>query len=233
MDICKNKDYMDGSSFWRNFALRIWSHICLKTIGATVFMTLFFIAYFYLLKNPFFAVIQIKTNTIDDIVGFVPVFIYFYLSLWVYVSLPPILIKSRKELIAYGFYVGALCVSGIVFYALIPTAVPPYAVDWSSHPEFAFLRSVDMSGNAFPSMHVATALFSWAWLHRELKEMKASHITLAISAAWCLGIIYSTMATKQHVFYDVVGGIVLGGLFAFLTLRDYNKRFILKAKPLH
>jgi membrane-associated phospholipid phosphatase len=225
MDIFGHKDYIDGDSFVKNLLMRLWTYWLLKAVGAMIFIGIFFSIYFYLLKHPFFTIIQIPVNILDKKVGFVPEFIYFYLSLWVYISLVPTLIKSKSELIRYGFYIGALCFVGITFYAILPTAVPPCDIDWSCYPDFTFLKSVDMAGNAFPSMHVATAFFSGIWFHMELKDMKAPSFVLGINAIWCLGIIYSTMATKQHVFYDVIGGIVLGGLFAFLTLRDYTKRF--------
>jgi membrane-associated phospholipid phosphatase len=42
---------------------------------------------------------------------------------------------------------------------------------------------------------------------------------LIINGMWCIGIVYSTLATRQHVAVDVLAGIVLGGLAAYLSLR--------------
>jgi membrane-associated phospholipid phosphatase len=35
---------------------------------------------------------------------------------------------------------------------------------------------------------------------------------LACNALWCLGIVYSAMATRQHVALDVIAGSVLAGV---------------------
>jgi membrane-associated phospholipid phosphatase len=36
----------------------------------------------------------------------------------------------------------------------------------------------------------------------------------------CLAILWSTMATRQHVFLDVLAGVLVGALFAILSLRQ-------------
>ena len=37
--------------------------------------------------------------------------------------------------------------------------------------------------------------------------------------AWCIGIVYSTLATLQHVAVDVLAGLALGVVAAYLSLR--------------
>lgn len=219
MNFCGNKDHTDGDSFLKNVIIRMWTHWCIKALGTMTFVGIFFAAYFYLLKNPFFDIMAMPYTTADEMVEFSPSFLYIYFSLWVYVSLVPALMASMGELVRYGYYIGALCVVGLGMYIVFPTMVPPIEINWSLYPDFIFLKTIDMSGNAFPSMHVATAFFTLFLLDRQLKQMGAPRIVLGINFLWCMGIIYSTMAIKQHVFYDVLGGIVLGGFFAFLTLK--------------
>jgi membrane-associated phospholipid phosphatase len=81
-----------------------------------------------------------------------------------------------------------------------------------------------MNANAFPSMHVASAVFADFWLNKQLSQMNAPTITYGISALWCVGIVYSTMAIRQHLFIDVAGGVVLGVIVAIGTLKHYSKR---------
>ena len=38
--------------------------------------------------------------------------------------------------------------------------------------------------------------------------------------AWCIGIVYSTMATRQHVVVDVLAGLAVGTLGAYRPLRQ-------------
>jgi membrane-associated phospholipid phosphatase len=225
MILCGNKNHEDETSFVKNFLIRLWVHWCFKAIGTITFTTLFFFFYFYLLTNPLSEPIEMPLTKIDDFVPFIPQFLYFYLSLWVYVSLVPALMKSKRELIRYGIYVGTLCVTGIALYAVFPTIVPPSDIDWNRYPDFSFLKSMDAAGNAFPSMHVATALFSYLWFNRTLMQMNASKWVIFMNFLWCVGIIYSTMATKQHVFLDLIGGLALGGLFGVWSLRDHAVRF--------
>ena len=42
---------------------------------------------------------------------------------------------------------------------------------------------------------------------------------LIFNWTWCTGIIYSTLATRQHVAVDVLAGLMLGVLAATLSLR--------------
>jgi membrane-associated phospholipid phosphatase len=225
MNICGNKDYEDGASFVKNVAIRLWEHWCLKAIGTMLFMGIFFSIYLYLLKHPTCDVVQMPTTIVDDTIGFSPFFLYFYLSLWVYTSLAPALMKTKKELIFYGMYIGIVCGVGVGIYIVFPTVMPQCSIDWRCYPEFSMLKTIDAAGNAFPSMHVAAAFFSLFWINRHLEQMHAHPLLVWINWLWCLGIIYSTMAIKQHVFLDVAGGLILGGIFAYLSLRHHKATF--------
>jgi membrane-associated phospholipid phosphatase len=92
--------------------------------------------------------------------------------------------------------------------------VPVPAIDWSRHPSMAFLKSADAAGNACPSLHVAFAVFSACWFGRLLRQLGAGRIARIGNVLWCAGILYSTVATRQHVFLDVVAGAALGALVA-------------------
>ena len=102
----------------------------------------------------------------------------------------------------------------------VPTVVPVPDIDWSRYPDMNFLKNIDAAGNACPSLHVATALFSSLWLHRSLRRINGPCWLMAVNALWCAGIIYSTMAIRQHVAVDVAAGILLGAIAALLSLRQ-------------
>ena len=136
----------------------------------------------------------------------------------IYVALPPALAPTLPRLFSYGWHIGALCLAGIVFFVFWPTAVPPpTGVDWGLYPGYAMLKGIDAGGNACPSLHVATALYSAIWLARELREMRAGPVVRGLNWAWCWVIVFSTLATKQHVMLDVVAGIALALLVAALS----------------
>ena len=190
-----------------------------KVMGTTLGMTLFFFAYFWVLHHPVFPVTTMPLTAVDRLIGFRPEALPLYLSLWFYVSLAPALLINRRELVSYGLAAIALSVIGLGIFLFWPTAVPRPDVDWSQHPAFAFLKSVDASGNACPSLHVAFAVFTAVWLRRILRQMGAGRVVRALNWLWCLGILYSTVAIRQHVALDVLTGIVLGATVAVVHLR--------------
>jgi len=199
-------------------ARRAREMMLLKAFGTTLFMVLFFIAYLHLLHDPVFAVTIMPLTPVDHWIGFEPGALFAYVTLWVYVSLPPALMPDRRTLVGYGVAVGALCVVGLLAFLFWPTAVPTPRVDWGSYPGFSMLKGVDGTGNACPSLHVATAVFSAIWLQRLLRDIRSPQALLLFNAFWCAAIVYSTMATKQHVFIDVLAGTALGVVAALLSL---------------
>jgi membrane-associated phospholipid phosphatase len=190
-----------------------------KMIGTTFGMTAFFVVYFWLLRHPAYPVTIMPLTAVDRLIGFWPEALPLYLSLWFYVSLAPALLTDHCELVSYGLAALALSVIGLGLFFFWPTAVPLPEVDWSRHPSFAFLKSADASGNACPSLHVAFAVFTGVWFGRLLRQMSAGGFLRALNWLWCLGILYSTIAIRQHVALDVLAGAVLGATVAAVHLR--------------
>lgn len=194
------------------------------------FTLVFFSAYIYLLKNPASQVAVMPLLAMDRWVGFEPLALPVYLSLWVYVSLPPMFLLTRRELVEYGVWIGSLCLVALGIFYLWPSAVPPANIDWAQYPGVAFLKGVDAAGNACPSLHVATAVFSAFWLHWLLPTVGLGRGIRLLSALWCVAIAYSTMATKQHVAVDVIAGAALGIGVAWLSRARMDER-ILAVRP--
>jgi membrane-associated phospholipid phosphatase len=203
----------------RQVAAAIPRHVYLKSIGTTLFISLFFSAYFYLLKGPTYPITVMPVTLLDQLIGFQPLAMPLYVSLWVYVSLPPALLVTRRELYGYGMAMAGTCLAGLIVFYFWPTAAPAANIDWALYPGVDFLKSMDASGNACPSLHVATAIFSGVWLHHLLRRFGGPAWILLVNWIWCVGIIYSTLATRQHVAVDVWAGLVLGGLAAWLSVR--------------
>ncbi|MHB9100915.1 MAG: phosphatase PAP2 family protein [Sulfuricella sp.] len=206
--------------WYRQVAAVIPMQIYLKSIGTMLFIGLFFGAYFYLLKDPAYPTTVMPITLLDRLIGFQPLALPMYLSLWVYVSLPPALLATRRELYGYGLAMAGTCLAGLIVFYFWPTAVPAAHIDWTQYPDVDFLKTMDASGNACPSLHVTTAVFSGIWLHHLLRRFGAPPWIFIVNCTWCIGIIYSTLATRQHVAVDVLAGLVLGVLGAYLSLRD-------------
>ena len=218
------------TSWYRQAAAVIPRHIYLKGIGTMLFISLFFGAYFHLLKAPAYPTTVMPITLLDRLIGFQPLALPMYLSLWVYVSLPPTLLATRRELYGYGLAMALTCLAALIVFYFWPTVVPAANIDWAQYPDVNFLKNVDASGNACPSLHVATAIFSAIWLHHLLRRFCAPLWLLSFNWVWCIGIVYSAMATRQHVAVDVLAGLVLGVLAACLSLR-YQMRAGVLCEP--
>jgi hypothetical protein len=199
----------------RYFQSVVTVHFWFKCFGTMGFTFVFFAAYVFLLNHPAFPVTLIPITSLDRMIGIEPLALPLYLSLWLYVSLPPMLMMTRRALTEYGLWIGALCLSGLAIFYFWPTAIPASHVDWARYPGMAFLKGVDAAGNACPSLHVATAVFSCFWLNQQLRSHGLGLRWIILNVSWCTGIVYSTMATKQHMALDVFAGIGLALIFAW------------------
>ncbi|HSN18675.1 MAG TPA: phosphatase PAP2 family protein [Gammaproteobacteria bacterium] len=197
---------------WGRFTFRWW----LKTIGITAYITGFMFIYFTLLRHPQFPVTVMPLTAVDRAIPFAPWSLFLYATLWIYISLVPGMLWSWSEMREYLLQVSLLSLLGFVIFLFWPTEVPAELIDWSHDPAVAFLKSVDAAGNACPSLHVAFAVLSALWLQRLLSHVAMPlHIHL-INWLWCLGILYSTLATKQHVALDLYAGVAAGLAVALL-----------------
>lgn len=206
----------DGNSAWSRARAIVTLHFWFKCFGATGFIFVFFLAYVFLLKNPAYPVTIIPATALDRLIPVEPHALLLYLSLWLYVSLPPMLMTSRQAIVEYGLWVGGLCLAGLTIFYFWPSAVPTADVDWARYPGMAFLKGMDTTGNACPSLHVGAAIFSWFWLNSRLRALGLKRVARIFSTCWCAGIIYSTMATKQHMALDVVAGAGLALVFVWV-----------------
>jgi membrane-associated phospholipid phosphatase len=174
----------------------------LKAVGITGFMVLFFVGYFATLKHPLFPVRIMAEGPLDRAIGYRPWSIWLYCTLWPYVVLPPALMVEPKALTRYGAVAAALAAVGLGIFVLWPTTVALKGT--------GFLKTLDRGGNACPSLHAAYAVFSALCLQRILRQLNAPRMVRAASWLWCGAILYSTLATKQHVSADLAAGAILG-----------------------
>lgn len=184
----------------------------------------FFVAYFWVLHHPPSPPRVMPLTALDHLIVYQPAALPVYLSLWAYVSLAPALLKDARELASYGLATTVLSVVGLGIFLAWPTAVPAFDIDWTQHPSIQFLKTVDVASNACPSLHVAFAVFTAVWLERVLREMGTGAPLRVFNGLWCVGILYSTLATRQHVVLDVLAGALLGGVAVALHLAMLRPR---------
>ncbi len=196
-----------ANSTWRR---RFSAHWPIKTWAIPLGIGGFFGGYFYLLHHPVFPVVTMPLTGIDGSIAFQPWAMLPYLSLWLYVFLGAGSLQGTREVRAYGYATLLMTAVGFGAFYFCPTATPPSGIDWAEHPSFQFLKNVDAAGNACPSLHVAFAVFTAIWLERLCRTIAASRALRIVNVLWVTAIVYSTIATKQHVFADAVAGFTLG-----------------------
>lgn len=188
-----------------------------KAVGNTVGLGAFFPAYFWIQNHPQFEITDMPLTALDYWFPYVPLAIVPYATLWLYLSLPLAFLTRQAEFRSFGVAAATLTIAGLGCFYLWPTAVP-YVPGWSVEAAGSFLRNVDGAGNACPSLHVAFAVFSWVWLRRLIADVGGPTWVRLGNAAWCIAIVLSTLAIRQHVVVDVVAGAALGGTVAALSM---------------
>ncbi|MCK6389875.1 MAG: phosphatase PAP2 family protein [Azonexus sp.] len=192
----------------------------LKAIGTSAFMAVFFWAYFSVMAAPASSPVVMPRLFLDHAIPFSTLAFPAYVSLWVYVSLPTALMPGFRPLLLLGLWSAALCLFCLGVFWALPTAVPPAEIDWQLYPEMAFIKGIDAAGNACPSLHVASAVFSAVWLARVLANVGAPVWLRWASGLQCAVIMWSTVATRQHVVLDVIAGALVGLAFGWASLRQ-------------
>lgn len=211
-----------GAVFIARLGRRIAALFLLKMFSTMGFIALFFYLYFWVMRHPLAEMTVMPLIWIDQWIGFIPAAFPLYATLWLYIALGTALARDIRDLAAYGLASLAMSAVGLAVFMLWPTKVPDFGIDWSRYPSLAFMKSVDVSGNACPSLHAAFCVFTAVVLHKQLKSLDAPRWALTGNLLWGLGILVATIATRQHVALDVIAGAALGGATAAAYLRGMH-----------
>jgi membrane-associated phospholipid phosphatase len=202
----------------------------MKLVGNTVATLGFFPLYFWIMKNAGQAWV-LPLTAFDRLIAFWPALLPVYLSLWGYIALPVLLAKDKRELWSFSFGCAAMTALALVVFWFMPTAIPNFTIDAVPGSSLAFLKTVDSAGNAFPSLHVSFSVFTCIVLARQLREVGAPAWLRIFNVAWAVGIVYSTMAVRQHVLMDVLGGLALGLALGFVSRERGASTEPVQARP--
>jgi membrane-associated phospholipid phosphatase len=164
---------------------------------------------------------SIPLTPIDHAIAFEPGWVWGYLSLYVLMPIAPLLTRSRQELWRYTRGMLVCFAIGCASFVLFPVAGPRPAnapASWM----YGQLITIDRAYNAFPSLHAACAVFAVVYGHfvsRDASRWRLRTVLLCIAWMWVAIILYSTIATRQHYFLDLVPGLGLGAACAIGTMR--------------
>ncbi len=142
-----------------------------------------------------------------------PGFLWIYLSMYLYIPLAYLTLKEDQKI--FPAYCLMQILANLVFF-LLPTTLPRELL--SVEPAllaqaWEWLWRLDRPVNCFPSLHVAN-VFLLGLGHKNQKRFW-------FWIGWAMLIAYSTLVTRQHGLWDVIGGIILA--FCFLKLSQQEK----------
>ncbi|RZI97347.1 MAG: phosphatase PAP2 family protein [Variovorax sp.] len=187
----------------------------LKFVGNTLATVGFFVVYFQVMQHRLPQAWMLPLTPLDRWLELRVWALPLYGSLWLYLALPVAFARDMRELNGFTLRAAAMSAIALTVFWFWPTAVPIFAIDGELHPALRFLKDTDAAGNAFPSLHVSFSVFACAVLRRQLREVGAPSWMHVLNVAWAAGIVYSTLAIRQHVAIDVAGGLVLGLAFCW------------------
>ena len=108
-------------------------------------------------------------------------------------------------------------ISFLVFLC-VPTEAPR-PNDLSDAPKlYLWTVRIDEPTNACPSLHASVTVLSTIFALVVLGRFRRAWLTRSFTILWAIGILWSTLATRQHVFIDIAVGSLLGALVASLAL---------------
>lgn len=165
--------------------------------------------FFYLYPNfkPWFEPKQLPLLALDRWIPFLPWTFWIYTSDYLLIGSVVVLLREKAHFDAFaGMAFGVLVCCGC-FFLLIPTTYPrpvyPESGSSLSAVPMRFIEAVDTPGNCFPSMHVAlTGISAWA-VRRRSQGLAVAY------GIWTLAICLSTLTTKQHYVWDLLGGLLV------------------------
>jgi membrane-associated phospholipid phosphatase len=165
------------------------------------------------------AAVEIRTprmlgpTAIDRAVPFVAASIWVYLSQ--FLLLPWTLATVRDDVTRSRTFYAMLLATliSLPVFVLFPTCVahPPPPTGGLTGFAWQTLYFGDTPNNAFPSLHVALAAIAGVALWQSRRYL--------IAVVWPGGIMISTLTTRQHISWDVAGGLLVAVLAWILTPR--------------
>ena len=149
-----------------------------------------------------FDALVLAPTTVDEAIPFVPLFVLPYLSFFLLLLLPLLVISDREEMRDVTFGFGMIVVLSSVMFLFWPTTIPYSDV----HPLTRGVIAMDVDRNAFPSLHASLALYCALCARRTLQTALARYSLFL----WTSLVVVSALLIKRHLAVDIAGGALLG-----------------------
>lgn len=188
---------------------RFFANFRLKLVLALLLNAIVLSAYAWAQHFPSRPVTMMPVTMLDRMIPYDPDWALLYLSLNLLTPFGFFSLRCRAELIRYTLatlYITAVAVG--VFVAFPTACVRPECP--AEHAILCIIACIDLPLNACPSLHAAFAVLSWFSFWWAIRRTRYASLFGAPLAIWVILILYSTLATRQHVVLDLVAGVALG-----------------------
>lgn len=157
---------------------------------------------------------------LDELVPFMPAFIIIYFGCYIFWVVNYLMIAFYEDENKYRFYTAdfyarLICLAFFVFFPTTNTR-PELTGNGIFIRAMRLLYTVDKPVNLFPSIHCMASWFCCIGL-RKCKEIPEWYKLMSVLIA--ISVFISTLATRQHVLWDVAGGIGVAELTWFISNR--------------
>jgi membrane-associated phospholipid phosphatase len=154
---------------------------------------------------------HLPLTPIDRAIPFDTTWIVPYLSMYLFLIIPPALSISVDQIrrylagMAIMFVVAALC----FFFCPVIYDRPPLPA--GAHALYRLITNMDQPINCIPSLHAGMTVYAMLFAHRILTQEPppVRRALLTLGWIWSGLILYGTLATKQHYFLDLPAGALL------------------------
>ena len=194
-----------------------------ERLVCTILMYLFF-CIAYLTANRFIDLRSCHniSTPVDKALPFMPYFIYPYSFIYIFSMLPSLVCENRALYFRTVVGCALLIITSAIIFILFPVSIPRSYELPAGFTGWAFsqLDWIDNPVCGFPSLHVGLTMLATFCVFRENRIFGWICVVIALLT------ILSTLLTKQHVLWDVVGGAIMAISIDFLILRNWIRYFI-------
>lgn len=160
------------------------------------------------------------TSALDALIPLQPEWVLIYVGSFFFWVAGLLLISWDEKRACYEQYLSVLIAELIclVIFLALPTTMqrPDITQDGYSASLLALIYAADKPVNLFPSMH---CLMSWLCFRAAKRSSRLSRFWKDISGWFAFLICLSTVCVKQHVCWDILGGIAVAELAIFISHR--------------
>lgn len=188
----------------------------------SLLLTLPLLSFIYLWLNHPTNEIHSLVTDLDQKIPFIKIFIIPYISLQAFVAINLLYFYWRDRQTYYRTIITlnlSMVICFIIYYFFQTTVPrPPLNGGGMLNKLLRLTYSVDEPFNAFPSIHTMASFIMIKAIGQSNARNRWNSLIINTIAVL---IIISTQLIKQHVLFDLVAGVVLGGL-VFETVYDYK-----------